>query len=118
MKTGNNTHSAPGVKEIDLALRYMKEGRENPIPQDSFREATLKELEDFGLIERLSNGCYLITSKGTYAKQMGAYNYIELKRTERFFLKTSRFQLSSKRKFIATALALFLLLVLIILVTN
>ena len=116
--TTNNDHIAPGVKEVDLALKYMKEGQENPIPQDSFREATLKELEDFGLIERLHNGCYLITEKGTYAKQMGAYEYMELKRTEDYFLNAPKVRFNTRSKFIETAFVLFLLLVLIILVIN
>ena len=118
MKTANDIQIAPGVKEVDLALKYMKEGRENPIPQDSFREATLKELEDFGLINRLPNGSYLITEKGIYARQMGAFEYMEMKRTEKFFLESPKVQFNTKSKFIETAFVLFLLLVLIILVIN
>ena len=118
MKTASSHQLAPGVKEVDLALKYLKEGKENQIPQDSFRESTLKELEDFGLAERLSNGCYLITEKGKFAKQMGAFNYMEMKRTEQFFLTTPKIQFNTKSKFIETAFVLFLLLVLIILVTN
>lgn len=116
--TTHNNQIAPGVKEVDLALKYMKEDKENPIPQDSFRESTLKELEEFGLIERLPNGCYLITDEGTYAKKMGAYEYMELKRTEEYFLKSPKIRFNTRSNFIETAFVLFLLLVLIILVTN
>src|SRR5690606_39367780 len=74
-----------GVKEIDLALKYMKEEKENTIPQDSFSNTTLDELEKFKLVRKLSNGKYVITEKGSHAKQLGAFRYIEMKKSENYF---------------------------------
>tara|TARA_R100000935_G_C2739670_1_gene125354 strand:+ start:101 stop:457 length:357 start_codon:yes stop_codon:yes gene_type:complete len=118
METESYHIKTPGVKEIDLALKYMKEDRENPIPPDSFRDATLIELQEFGLVEKLSNGNYLLTDRGMYAKKMGAYDYIQMKRTEEYFLNSPKVGFNTKNKFIETAFVLFLLLILIILVTN
>ncbi|QED37860.1 hypothetical protein FK178_09045 [Antarcticibacterium arcticum] len=117
METESYHIQTPGVKEIDLALKYMKDGRENLIPQDSFREATLMELEEFGLVEKLPNGNYLITDKGLYAKRIGAFEYIKMKRTEDYFLNSPKIGFNTKNKFIETAFVLFLLLILVILVT-
>lgn len=118
METDSYHIKTPGVKEIDLALKYMKDGRENPIPPDSFRDATLRELQEYDLVEKLPNGNYLITDRGMDAKKMGAYDYIKMKRNEEYFLNSPKLGFNTKNKFIETAFVLFLLLVLIILVTN
>lgn len=89
-----------GVKEIDLALKYMKEEKENSIPQDSFSNATLAELEKYKLIEKLSNGKYVITEKGSYAKQLGAFRYIEMKKSENYFLDFSAEKYNDNKRLI------------------
>lgn len=105
-----------GVKEIDLALKYMKEEKENSIPQDSFSDSTIKELEKFNLIEKLPNGKYKITEKGSYAKKLGAFRYIEMKKSETYFSDFSTEKFNENKKLIDTIfiLALGALLVLFI----
>lgn len=109
-----------GVKEIDLALKYMKEEKENVIPQDSFSKATLNELEKFKLIEKLSNGKYVITEKGKYAKQLGAFRYIEMKKSETYFSDFSVEKYNDNKRLIDTAfiIALGVLLLLFIIMKD
>lgn len=103
-----------GVKEIDLALKYMKEEKENIIPQDSFSSATLAELEKFKLIEKLPNGKYVITEKGSYAKQLGAFRYIEMKKSENYFSDFSAERYNENKRLIDTAFFLVLGILLIL----
>ncbi|UJH92145.1 hypothetical protein LZ575_06075 [Antarcticibacterium sp. 1MA-6-2] len=103
------------IKEIDMALRYIREERENVIPQDSFREDMLNELEDFNLIKKLSNGTYIITEQGLYARKMGAHQYIEMKKSEEFFSNYSPEKYNSKKKLIDVTFMVSLLLLIILL---
>lgn len=105
-----------GVKEIDLALKYMKEEKENVIPQDSFSNATMEELEKFSLIKKLPNGKYIITEKGSYAKQLGAFRYIEMKKSENYFsdFSTEKYNENKRLIDITFLLALGVLLILFI----
>ncbi|CAN5158596.1 hypothetical protein BH23BAC2_BH23BAC2_23430 [soil metagenome] len=105
-----------GVKEIDLALNYIKEEKENSIPQDSFQEATLIELEKYKLIERRPNGKYVITEKGSYAKQLGAFRYIEMKKSENYFSNYSTQKYNDNKKLIDYAFLLAMMLLLILFV--
>ncbi len=103
-----------GVKEIDLALKYMKEEQENYIPQDSFSTKTLNELEKYKLIEKLPNGKYIITKKGSYAKQLGAFRYIEMKKSEIYFSDFSVEKYNENKRLIDTAFLLALGIILIL----
>jgi len=105
-----------GVKEIDLALKYMKEEKENTIPQDSFSNTTLDELEKFKLVRKLSNGKYVITEKGSYAKQLGAFRYIEMKKSENYFSDFSQEKYNDNKRLIdiTFVVALGVLLILFI----
>lgn len=103
-----------GVKEIDLALKYMKEEKENVIPQDSFSNSTLNELEKFKLVEKLPNGKYIITEKGSYAKQLGAFRYIEMKKSENYFSDFSTEKYNDNKRLIDTTYLLVLGLLLIL----
>lgn len=100
-----------------MALRYIREERENVIPQDSFREDTLNELEDFNLIKKLPNGTYTITEQGLYARKMGAYQYIEMKKSEKFFSDYSPEKYNSKKKLIDVTFMVSLLLLIILFFT-
>jgi len=103
-----------GVKEIDLALRFMKEKKENVIPQDSFSTSTLDELEKYKLITKLENGKYVITEKGSYAKQLGAFRYIEMKKSENYFSDYSPEKYSDNKRLIDVTFILALGLILIL----
>lgn len=103
-----------GVKEIDLALKYMKEERENEIPQDSFSNTTLNELEKFKLVEKLPNGKYIVTERGSYAKQLGAFRYIEMKKSENYFSDFSLEQYNENKRIIDTIFLLALGIILIL----
>ncbi len=105
------------VKEVDMALLYLKEEKENPIPQDSFREETLRELEKFGLVKKLSNGNYLITTKGVYARQMGAFRYMEMKKSEDFFSDYSPARYENRKTQIQSTFLLALVILLVLFVT-
>ncbi len=105
------------VKEVDMALRYIKEEKENSIPQDSFRKETLNELEKYDLIKQLSNNKYVITPKGIYARKMGAFIYIEMKRSENFFSDYSIEKYEHKKHQIQATFILALVLLLILFVT-
>lgn len=105
------------VKEVDMALLFIKEEKENSIPQDSFRQETLEELEKFDLIKKLPNNKYIITPKGTYARQMGAYRYMEMKRSENFFSDYSAEKHKNKKNQIQATFALALMLLIILFVT-
>jgi len=109
-----------GVKEIDLALKYMKEEKENAIPQDSFSNSTLDELEKFKLVKKLSNGKYVITEKGSYAKQLGAFRYIEMKKSENYFSNFSQEKFNDNKRLIDTTfvIALGVLLILFIIMKD
>ena len=103
-----------GVKEIDLALRFMKEKKENVIPQDSFSTSTLDELEKYKLINKLENGKYVITEKGSYAKQLGAFRYIEMKKSEIYFSDYSPEKYNDNKRLIDVTFILALGLILIL----
>lgn len=105
------------IKEVDMALLFIKENRENSIPQDSFRNETLEELETFGLIKKLPNNKYIITTKGTYARQMGAFKYIEMKKSELFFSDYSAKKYEIKKSQIQATFALALMFLIILFVT-
>lgn len=105
------------VKEIDMALRYIREDRQNSIPQDSFREDTLQELEDFELIKKLPNGTYSITKQGLYARQMGAHAYIEMKKSEKLFSDYPPEKYNKKKKLIDLTFMVSLLLLIILFIT-
>lgn len=105
------------VKEVDMALLFIKEERENSIPQDSFRNETLQELEKFDLIKKLPNNKYIITKKGTYARQMGAFRYMEMKRSENFFSDYSEEKYETKKNQIQATFALAIMLLIILFVT-
>ena len=109
-----------GVKEIDLALKFMKEERENVIPQDSFSDSTLDELEKFKLIKKLSNGKYILTEKGAYAKQLGAFRYIEMKKSENYFSDFSEEKYNDNKRLIdiTFVIALGVLLILFIIMKD
>lgn len=100
-----------------MALLYLKEERENAIPQDSFREETLKQLEKFDLVKKLNNGNYLITTKGIYARQMGAFRYMEMKKSEDFFSDYSPARYETKKNQIQTTFLLALVILLVLFVT-
>lgn len=105
------------VKEVDMALLYIKEEKENSIPQDSFREETLNQLEKYDLIKKLPNDNYIITKKGIYARQMGAFRYIEMERSENFFSDYSPEKYEHKKIQIQATFLLALVLLIILLVT-
>lgn len=105
-----------GVKEVDMALRYIKEDQENYIPHDSFQEETLNELESFGLIRKLPNHNYVLTQKGKDARQLGAYNYIKMKKAENYFLNYTPEKHSRKKKLIETSFIIALVFILILFV--
>ena len=94
----------------------MKEEKENIIPQDSFSNATLDELENYKLIRKLENGKYVITEKGSYAKQLGAFRYIEMKKSEKYFSNFSTEKYNDNKRLIDITflLALGVLLILFI----
>lgn len=100
------------AKEVDMALLYIKAGKENSIPQDSFREETLDQLESFDLIKKLPNGNYSITEEGLYARQLGAFKYMEMKKAEKFFGNYSPGTYNNKKKLISTSYLIALLLLL------
>lgn len=100
------------AKEVDMALLYLKAGKENPIPQDSFREETLDQLEQYDLVKKLANGNYLITKQGIYARQLGAFKYMELKKSEDFFSDYSPAMYNSKKRIIRTSYLVALILLL------
>lgn len=104
------------LKEVDMALNYLKVDQENYIPQDSFRDETMDQLQKFGLVEKLQNGTYAITDLGVYARQLGAFKYMEMKKSEDFFSDYSPARYESQKKLIKTSflIALFLLLILFI----
>ena len=102
------------LKEVDMALNYLKVDQENSIPQDSFRDETMNQLQKFGLVERLSNGTYAITDRGIYARQLGAFNYIEMKKSEEFFSDYSPERYESQKKLIETSFLIALVLLLIL----
>ncbi len=104
------------LKEVDMALNYLKVDQENSIPQDSFRDETMNQLQKFGLVERLQNGKYAITDKGIYARQLGAFKYIEMKKSEDFFSDYSPKRYESQKKLIQTSFFLALVLLLILFV--
>lgn len=100
------------AKEVDMALLYLKAGKENPIPQDSFREETLDQLESFHLVKKMTNGNYLITKQGLYARQLGAFKYMEMKKSEDFFSDYSPDRYNNKKKLIRTSYLVALILLL------
>lgn len=101
---------------MDMALRYIKEDQENFIPQDSFQEETLDELESFGLIRKIPNQNYILTDKGKDARQLGAYNYLQMKKAENYFLNYSPEKYTRKKKQIETSFLFALALILILFV--
>lgn len=117
MSFPHSTNSSFAVKEVDMALLYIKEEKENSIPQDSFREETLNQLEKYDLVKKLPNDNYIITKKGIYARQMGAFRYMEMKRAENFFSDYSSEKYENKKDQIQATFLLALVLLLILLVT-
>lgn len=105
------------VKEVDMALNYLKVDQENSIPQDSFRDETMDQLQKFGLVEKLQNGTYAITDRGIYARQLGAFKYIEMKKSEDFFSDYSPERYENQKKLIQTSFYIALVLLLILFIT-
>lgn len=116
LETINANKKMFGVKEVDMALRYIKEDQENYIPHDSFQEETLNELESFALIRKLPNHNYVLTQKGKDARQLGAYNYIKMKKAENYFLNYTPEKHTKKKKLIETSFIIALVFILILFV--
>lgn len=116
MSPSDSKPSKYPLKEVDMALNYLKVDQENSIPQDSFRDETMNQLQKFGLVERLPNGSYAITDRGIYARQLGAFKYIEMKRSEDFFSDYSPERYESQKRLIQTSFLVALVLLLILFV--
>lgn len=117
MSSFDSKSSKYPLKEVDMALNYLKADQENSIPQDSFRDETMNQLQKFGLVEKLSNGSYAITDRGIYARQLGAFKYIEMKKSEDFFSDYSPARYESQKKLIQTSFLIILFLLLVLFIT-